>query len=242
MSESTLRIGVVYPAVLGTYGDGGNAVVLAERACRRGFSAEIVDISLGLPVPSELDIYTLGGGEDSAQAIAADHLRRSDGLSQAVRRGAPMLAICASLQVLGTEYTDANNRLVPGLGLLDVVTTPRGKRAIGELITTPLIDGLTQPLTGFENHGGGTTVGADASPLGQVTFGVGNGAFPVDQPLPEERYEGAIQGSVIGTYMHGPALARNPELADYILQKVLGELSPLEVPGVERLRTERLKR
>ena len=170
MSESTLRIGVVYPAVLGTYGDGGNAVVLAERARRRGFSAEIVDISLGLPVPSELDIYTLGGGEDSAQAIAADHLRRSDGLSQAARRGAPILAICASLQVLGTEYTDANNRLVPGLGLLDVVTTPRGKRAIGELITTPLIDGLTQPLTGFENHGGGTTVGADASPLG-VTDG-----------------------------------------------------------------------
>ena len=130
--------------------------------------------------------------------------------------------------------------MVPGLGLLDVVTTPRGKRAIGELITSPLVEGLTQPLTGFENHGGGTVVGSDATPLGRVTHGVGNGAFSPNGPLPEERYEGAVQGSVIGTYMHGPALARNPELADYILRKVLGDLEPLQVPGVERLRAERL--
>lgn len=238
--DSTLRIGVIYPAVLGTYGDGGNAVVLAERARRRGFATEIVEIGLGHPVPTELDIYTLGGGEDSAQAIAADHLRTSNGLTEAARRGAPVLAICASLQVLGTEYTDAQDRLVPGLGLLDVVTTPRGKRAIGELITSPLVEGLTQPLTGFENHGGGTVVGSDATPLGRVTHGVGNGAFSPNGPLPEERYEGAVQGSVIGTYMHGPALARNPELADYILRKVLGDLEPLQVPGVERLRAERL--
>ncbi len=239
--DSILRVGVIYPAVLGTYGDGGNAVVLAERARRRGFSAEIVEIGLGLPVPAELDIYTLGGGEDSAQAIAADHLRKSNGLTEAARRGAPVLAICASLQVLGTEYTDAHDRLVPGLGLLDVVTTPRGKRAIGELITSPLVEGLTEPLTGFENHGGGTVVGSDARPLGRVTHGVGNGAFSPNGAPPEDRYEGAVQGSVVGTYMHGPTLARNPELADYLLSKVLGDLEPLEVPGVERLREERLR-
>lgn len=239
--DSTLRIGVIYPAVLGTYGDGGNAVVLAERARRRGFAAEIVEIGLGDPVPVELDIYTLGGGEDSAQAIAAGKLRASNALTEAARRGAPVLAICASLQVLGTEYTDARDKLVPGLGLLDVVTTPRGKRAIGELITSPLVEGLSEPLTGFENHGGGTVVGSDATPLGRVTHGVGNGAFSPQGPLPEERYEGAVQGSVIGTYMHGPALARNPELADFILRKVLGDLEALEVPGVERLRAERLK-
>lgn len=241
MSESVLRIGVIYPAVLGTYGDGGNAIVLAERARRRGFPAQIVEIGLGSPVPAELDLYTLGGGEDSAQAIAAERMRAHNGLAEAVRRGAPVLAICAALQVLGVEYTDAAGRSVPGLGLLDVVTKPRGKRAIGELITRPAIAGLSELLTGFENHGGGTTVGPDASPLGTVLSGVGNGAFSPDAPLPPERSEGAVQGSVIGTYMHGPALARNPELADYLLTGVLGELAPLEVPGVARLRAERLQ-
>lgn len=240
MSESTLRIGVVYPAVLGTYGDGGNAIVLAERAQRRGVAAEIVQIDLGSAVPSSLDIYTLGGGEDSAQAIAAARMRVSNGLAVAAERGAPVLAICAALQVLGTEYTDAAGRIVAGLGLLDVVTRPRGKRAIGELVSTPLVSGLTQRLTGFENHGGGTTLGSAAQPLGRVLYGAGNGAFDPNLPEPEPRYEGAVQGSVIGTYMHGPALARNPELADYLLSQVLGALEPLEVPGVAELRSERL--
>ena len=56
------------------------------------------------------------------------------------------------------------------------------------------------------------------------------------------RYDGAVQGSIIATYMHGPALARNPELADLLLQRATGsELAPLEVPGVAQLRAERLR-
>ena len=54
--------------------------------------------------------------------------------------------------------------------------------------------------------------------------------------------DGVVQGSIIATYMHGPALARNPQLADLLLSRVLGEvLAPLEVPGVEDLRRERLE-
>ena len=56
--------------------------------------------------------------------------------------------------------------------------------------------------------------------------------------------EGAVQGSVIATYMHGPALARNPQLADLLLAKAMGktlaELEPLDIPAVTQLRAERL--
>lgn len=237
MSESVLRIGLIYPSILGTYGDSGNAAVLAERARRRGFEAEITSIDIDSPVPANMDIYTLGGGEDTAQAIAAEHLRGHDGLVQAAQGGAPILAICASLQLLGSRYTDAAGRVVQGLGLLDVVTTPRRSRAIGELAEQPLIEGLTGTLTGFENHGGATRLGSDARPLGQVLAGVGNG---VDDDAAGPRYEGAVQGSIIGTYLHGPALARNPELADWLLARVLGPLEPLEISAVEQLRSERL--
>ena len=126
------------------------------------------------------------------------------------------------------------------MGVLDITTRPQGHRAIGELVCAPVLDGLTQTLTGFENHGGGTVLGPDAAPLGRVISGVGNGV-PRGEDASEARYDGAVQGSVIATYMHGPALARNPELADLLLQRATGTtLAPLEVPGVAELRAQRL--
>ena len=138
-------------------------------------------------------------------------------------------------QVLGHSF-NAAGRSVEGISLIDATTTPLSTRAIGEVTTTPATDLLTEPLTGFENHMGGTVLGPDAQPLGRVTRGVGN----LDSTV-----EGAVQGSVIATYMHGPVLARNPQLADLLLARALGvdtaELAPLELDVVDALRAERLK-
>lgn len=233
MSESTLRIGLVLPDVMGTYGDGGNALVLRQRARMRGIDAEIVSITLDGDVPSSLDVYTLGGAEDFAQRLATRHLREHPGLQQAAAAGRPVLAICAAIQVLGHWYETAAGERVEGVGMFDLTTSPMAERAIGELVTVPIIDGLTQKLTGFENHRGATTLGPGARPLAEVRSGVGNGAG--------ERIEGVVQGSVIGTYMHGPLLARNPELADLLLARATGtDLAPLDLPEVELLRKERL--
>lgn len=232
MADSVVRIGLVLPDVMGTYGDGGNAVVLRQRLRMRGIAAEIVEITLDDPVPESLDLYTLGGAEDYAQRLATRHLMRYPGLQQAVSRGAPVLAICAAVQVLGRWYETSAGERVEGVGLLDVTTTPQGRRTIGELVTEPLVPGLSELLTGFENHGGGTVLGPDARPLGRVITGAGNRAG--------DGYDGVVQGSVVATYMHGPALARNPELADYLLGKVVGDLAPLELPEVDLLRRERL--
>ncbi|MBF6087607.1 glutamine amidotransferase [Nocardia cyriacigeorgica] len=235
MSESTVRIGLVLPDVMGTYGDGGNALVLRQRLRMRGYDAEIVEITLADPVPDSLDIYTLGGAEDSAQRLATRHLQRYPGLQQAAAKGAPVLAICAAIQVLGQWYETSSGERVEGVALLDATTSPQNTRAIGEVTTTPLIPGLTAPLTGFENHRGGTSLGPGATGLARVTRGVGNGVG--------DGLEGVVQGSVIGTYMHGPALARNPELADLILARALrvDSLEPLDLPEVEQLRRERLR-
>ncbi|MEU4415443.1 glutamine amidotransferase [Nocardia salmonicida] len=237
MSESTIRIGLVLPDVMGTYGDGGNALVLRQRLRMRGYDAEIIDITLADPVPDSFDIYTLGGAEDSAQRLATRHLQKYPGLQQAAAKGAPVLAICAAIQVLGNWYETSAGEKVDGVSLFDVTTSPQKIRAIGEVTTTPLVPGLAAPLTGFENHRGGTTLGADATPLARVTRGVGNGVG--------DGTEGVVQGSVFGTYLHGPALARNPELADLLIAMALGipaaELAPLDLPEVDRLRKERLR-
>ncbi|NLE81675.1 MAG: glutamine amidotransferase [Rhodococcus sp.] len=234
MTESTVRIGLVLPDVMGTYGDGGNALVLRQRLRMRGYDAEIVEITLSDPVPESLDVYTLGGAEDSAQRLATRHLTKYPGLQRAAERGAPVLAICAAIQVLGNWYETSSGERVDGVSMFDVTTSPQETRSIGEVITTPTLDGLTAPLTGFENHRGGTSIGSDATALAKVTSGVGSGVG--------DGLEGVVQGSAIGTYMHGPVLARNPELADLLLMRALGvtELSPLDLPEVEQLRRERL--
>ncbi|MBS9535413.1 type 1 glutamine amidotransferase [Mycobacterium sp. M1] len=227
-----MQIGLVLPDVMGTYGDGGNAVVLRQRLRLRGIDAEIVEITLNDPVPASCDLYTLGGAEDYAQRLATRHLLRYPGLQQAVSRGTPVLAICAAIQVLGNWYETAAGERVDGVGLLDLTTSPQDARTIGEVVARPLLDGLSAPLTGFENHRGGTVLGSAATPLGAVEKGAGNRAG--------DGFDGAVQGSVIATYLHGPCLARNPELADYLLSRVVGELAPLELPEVELLRAERL--
>lgn len=232
VADSVVRIGLVLPDVMGTYGDGGNALVLRQRLRLRGIAAEIVEINLGDPVPSGLDLYTLGGAEDYAQRLATKHLMRYPGLQEAAARGAPVLAICAAIQVLGHWYETSAGERVDGVGLLDLTTSPQDVRTIGELVCRPLVDGLSQPLTGFENHRGGTVLGADARPLGAVTRGAGNRAG--------DGADGAVQGSVVATYMHGPCLARNPELADLLLSRVVGALPALELSEVGLLRQERL--
>ncbi|OBJ12345.1 glutamine amidotransferase [Mycobacterium colombiense] len=232
MADSVVRIGLVLPDVMGTYGDGGNALVLRQRLRLRGIAAEIVEITLADPVPESLDLYTLGGAEDYAQRLATRHLIKHPGLQRAAERGAPVLAICAAVQVLGHWYETSAGERVDGVGMLDATTSPQQARTIGELATKPLLAGLTERLTGFENHRGGTVLGPGASPLGAVVKGAGNRSG--------DGFDGVVQGSVIATYMHGPCLARNPQLADLLLGTVVGELPPLPMPEVDVLRRERL--
>jgi CobQ-like glutamine amidotransferase family enzyme len=221
----------IYPTLLGTYGDGGNVMALRHRAGLHGIDVEILTVNPGEPVPESGDLYVLGGGEDSAQTAAADALRTDGSLARAAERGAAVLAICAGYQLLGEYFPDATSTATPGVGILDVRTDRLPKRAVGELAATakPPLD---QILTGYENHAGATHLGPDARALGAVRAGVGNG----------DGSEGAISGHIVGTYLHGPCLARNPQIADLLLGWAVGqELTFIEEAEVSALREERLK-
>lgn len=233
MTSSPVRVALVLPDLLGTYGDGGNATVLLRRLEWRGFSAELVRATLDAGVPDDCDVYVVGGGEDAPQGLAARVLGESRALHRAVDRGAAVLAVCAGLQLLGREVVGNDGERHEGLGLLDVTSSPLPSRAVGEVVATPLVPELTGPLTGFENHALGTTLGPGVAPLARVEHGIGNG-----EPA---RTEGAIAGRIVGTYLHGPVLPRNPELADLLLSWAVGqELAPLRLPVVEQLRERRL--
>jgi lipid II isoglutaminyl synthase (glutamine-hydrolysing) len=231
VADSTMRLVSIYPVLLGTYGDGGNLRILATRARARGYDVEAIELDAGAPVPDGADLYLLGGGEDDAQVAAARALRIDGGLARAAAKGAVVFGVCAGYQLLGAVFPGSDGLPEPGLELLDVATDRLPRRAVGELLAVPCAEGLEQPLTGYENHAGATHLGGSARPLARVEAGVGNGST----------LEGAVHDHVLGSYLHGPALARNPELADLLLAWVVGEpLTPWAQADVDALRTERL--
>jgi hypothetical protein len=173
----------------------------------------------------------MGGGEDGPQALAAQRLIADGGLHRAVAQGSVVFAVCAGYQLLGTSFF-AKGAKCTGLQLLDLDSDRGPARAVGELAgdVDPRL-GLPT-LTGFENHGGRTHLGSDVSPLARVTVGVGN----------DGATEGAWRGKLLGTYSHGPALSRNPLLADLLLRWAtgIGDLPRLDDTWSDRLRAERM--
>ena len=230
---SALRVVIVHPDLLGTYGDGGNGRVLAERAAWRGYDVELVLATADRALPESGDIYCLGGGEDAPQVQAAQLLSTGT-LARAVDRGANVFAVCAGYQVIGTSFPDAEGREHGGVGLVDVTTVKSGRpRAVGELLAEPISLELGI-LAGFENHSAITSLGRGVKPLARVTKGIGNGWG--------DGTEGALTDRIICTYMHGPALARNPALADQLLRMATGiDQTPLDDEEEQLLREERLR-
>ncbi|MHB1089150.1 MAG: type 1 glutamine amidotransferase [Acidimicrobiales bacterium] len=207
-----LTIATLLPDLLGTYGDGGNGLVLAERARRRGEAVRLVSMELGDDLP-DAQIYLLGGGEDGPQRLARDLLVEGSFRAR-VDDGAKVLAVCAGLQILGETFSVEGDDEFEGLALVAVRTTRGRSRSVGELVVAV----GDRTLVGFENHGGETHLGAGVAPFGRVRQGRGNDGV----------VDGYRTSAIWATYAHGPVLALNPWFADEILTAVLGrELEPL---------------
>jgi CobQ-like glutamine amidotransferase family enzyme len=199
----------------------------------RGLDVESVMVNADQPIPQQADIYLMGGGEDLPQILAARRLRADGGLTAAARNGAVIFAVCAGYQLLGLEFGGADGQPVPGLEILNIRSGRGQRRGVGEILAD-VDPSLGVPrLTGFENHQGVTRLGEGVAPLATLVVGVGNG----------DGTEGALAGRVVGSYLHGPALVRNPGLADLLLTWAAGPLPPLQADDEEwtrRLREQRL--
>jgi len=222
--DTVLRIGLLYPDLLGTYGDGGNARILAHRARARGIEVEVLETRVGEPLV-EADLYLLGGGEDGPQRLASDLLMKND-FAGRVTNGATVFAVCAGLQILGNSFAVEGNDTYPGLGIVDAVSGRGTSRSVGDMA----VKVGDHVLVGFENHGGVTTLGVTVAPLGAMLRGRGN----------DGAVDGYRAGRVWATYAHGPALALNPWLADELVASATGlELNPF-ASVADELHRERL--
>jgi lipid II isoglutaminyl synthase (glutamine-hydrolysing) len=209
-----LAICHLYPDHLNIYADRGNIAVLRYRCERRGIEFSVAGCGPGDPLP-EADLYYLGGGQDRDQvAVAGDLVGKAGALRSAVEDGAAVLAVCGGYQLLGHGYRGHAGDDMPGTGLVDLETEAGPTRMIGNIaIRCELDPDEPHTVVGFENHAGRTHLGAGVEPLGRVLHGNGNNG--------SDGGEGVRAGRVVGTYIHGPLLPKNPWLADWLLRTSL---------------------
>ncbi len=206
-----IKILQLYPQELNVYGDNGNLLVLQKRLQWRGFRVKIIKHEVGDKLTTKPDIILSGGGQDSNQdKIKADLLAIAPKLKEWVNAGTPTLLICGSYQLFGQYYQTGDGQKIAGTGILDLYTIAGKKRLIGNTIIDSKKFGQ---IVAYENHSGLTYLGPKLKPLGQIIKGAGNNN--------RDGLEGVFYKNLIGTYAHGPILAKNPQIADFLIKAAL---------------------
>jgi hypothetical protein len=215
--KKKFTVGWLYPDLMNIYGDRGNILTLLKRAEWRDYEARLIELGRGTTKRmDEVDVFFFGGGQDREQALVYEDLleHKQPPLQRAVEAGAVVLAVCGGYQLLGHYYQTAEGERFPGIGLIDIRTEAGKRRFIGDVVVdTNIIDLTPKTLVGFENHSGRTFLGPKATPIGTVRLGHGNNGT--------DHTEGCLQGAVIGTYLHGSLLPKNPHLADHLIRAAL---------------------
>lgn len=212
---SGINIYHLYPEQLNLYGDRGNILALIQRARWHGLEPGLFPVRPGYRADfRRCDLLFVGGGQDAEQKMVFQdfyNLRRE--IADFIEQGMVLLAICGSYQLLGHYYETASGERIPGLSLLDLHTTAGRQRMTGDLVVRCTALSPPGTLVGFENHGGRTFLGPGLKPLGEVIKGFGNNG--------KDRTEGVAYKNLIGTYLHGALLPKNPWLTDHLLRQAL---------------------
>ncbi|WP_297282157.1 type 1 glutamine amidotransferase [uncultured Anaerococcus sp.] len=213
---SKINICHLYGNLLNTYGDIGNIMALSHEAKKRGYEIEIEIISLGDEFKAEnYDFIFFGGGQDYEQSIVQeDLLKKRDAIEKYIENGGVFLAICGGYQLLGKYYYDAYDNKIDGLHIFDHYTKNQenANRFTGQIKIKDIKTGKI--YEGFENHGGVTYLSEDEEAFGEVIEGNGNNG--------QDNTEGFRYKNTIGTYLHGPLLARNNNLCNDLLDIIVG--------------------
>jgi len=221
-----IEIFYLYPDLMSLYGDVGNIITILKRCEWRNIKCEIYEVKVGERADfRRADLLFMGGGQDRGQRIVGNDLQNyKEEIKELVEEGLPGLLICGGYQLFGKYFKTKDGIYIPGIDVLDVWTVGGDRRMIGNVVVESPLFGK---LVGFENHSGRTFLGEKVKPLGKVVKGYGNNG--------KDKLEGAIYKNLIGTYLHGPFLPKNPQVADWLIAKALSyrykeetQLEPLD--------------
>lgn len=211
MSDKKIRLLQLYPVDMNIYGDWGNTLVLKRRLEWHGYGVELLEYNPGDTFPTNVDLIVGGGGQDSGQSkIQNDLVNIGPKLIDLAKNDVPMLMICGLYQLFGRFFKTKDGQVIKGIGLFDIETYGGDERMIGNIVTESDLFGQ---IVGYENHSGQTYLGSGVIPFGSVIKGAGNNM--------KDAHEGAIYHNVIGTYLHGSLLPKNPMVADWLIKQAV---------------------
>lgn len=209
MKEKIITILHLYPNDMNIYGDHGNVMTLKKRIEWYGYTPSVVNYNQGDKFPDSVDIIVGGGGQDSGQnKIQKDLLKIGPKLIELANKKTPIIVICGLYQLFGKFFKTADGKIINGIGLFDIETYGKSERLIGNIITHSEEFG---DIIGYENHSGQTFLGHNVKALGVVRLGAGNNL--------EDISEGVRYQNVIGSYLHGSLLPKNPAIADFLIKQ-----------------------
>lgn len=229
MSGKTITILNLYSNDMNIYGDSGNVLCLKKRLQWYGYEPRVIEYNQGDKFPDDVDIIVGGGGQDSGQEkIKADLIKIGPKLKKLADDNVSMLMICGLYQLFGKFFKTSDGEIIEGIGLLDIETFGKSERLIGNIVTHSEQFG---DIIGYENHSGQTFLGHQVQAFGRVRIGAGNNTSDIS--------EGAMYKNVIGSYMHGSILPKNPAVADYLIeQAVIRKYGEFKVKGLDNTYTE----
>jgi CobQ-like glutamine amidotransferase family enzyme len=238
MNEKIITILQLYPRDMNIYGDWGNVLTIKRRLQWHGYKTKLIEYNPGDTFPADVDIILGGGGQDAGQdKIQDDLLTIGPKLRAMADNDVPMLVICGLYQLFGKFFKTQDGHIIEGIQLFNIETHAGPERLTGNIVTRSSQFG---DIIGYENHSGQTFLGKGVTPLGQVIKGAGNNG--------QDASEGARYRNVIGSYLHGSLLPKNPVLADFLVEKAVvkkyGEFTPTVIDDrfAQLARTIALKR
>jgi CobQ-like glutamine amidotransferase family enzyme len=220
MNQKDITILQLYPNDMNIYGDWGNVLTLKRRLQWHGYNPILIEYNQGDSFPDDVDIVIGGGGQDSGQTVIQDDLLKiGPKLQKLADNDTPMLIICGLYQLFGNFFKTLNGTMIKGIGVLDLETHGGTERLIGNII---IMSPEFGEIIGYENHSGQTFLGKQMMPLGLVQKGAGNNGL--------DATEGVRYKNVVGSYMHGSLLPKNPAISDFLIDKAVtlkyGEFVP----------------
>lgn len=228
-----VTVATLFPLTTVAAGDEANSAALVRRGTARGLTVEAVTVNRPEAF-IEADVYLLGGTGRGGVAALVAALHQTD-LAALVTRGRSVLvAVDAGLDAVSRTFVDAAGTQHGGLGLVPLTTTPAANVTGTAVLQEHSRLGLPR-LLGWESNDVRTERHDGAQPFGILEVGAGDRGTPAA--------DGFLSDTVIGTRLHGPLLALNPELADLVLARATGRTEPwphLAAPAVERARSERI--
>lgn len=212
-----LNVCWMYHDIMDLYGDRGNIMVLKKRCLDRGIEFDVQTCGIGEEIDlAAFDLVFFGGGADKEQNLIIEDLKsRKANIQEALNQQTFFFLVCGGYQLFGKYYVDANSNKIEGLGFFEYETAAglNKERCIGNIVIECEMENERFLVVGFENHGGQTK--NVEMPFGRVLAGYGNDI--------SSKKEGFYNGQVLGTYLHGPLLPKNPKLADKIITKSLSK-------------------